>query len=113
MMVYNKFQRATRKGLPMKAVFKLLTLALLLANVPATASEPIQMEPNTSEPIKCYARAGGRGLTVGQSVTLCSGTADASKTIECFEKAWAHPGDGGLGLTAGQAITLCKTNSLE
>ena len=112
MMIENKL-RATNKGLLVKAVFQLFALALFLAHVPATASEPIQMEPKTSEPIKCYARAGGLGLTVGQSVTLCSGTADANKTIECFEKAWAHPDDGGLGLNAGQAVTLCKSNSLD
>lgn len=90
-----------------------VSLALILVNSPVTASEPIVSELITSEPIKCYRKAAGREITVGQSVTLCSGTTDADRTIQCFVEAWAHPGDGGLGLNAGQAIALCKTNSLQ
>ena len=39
----------------------------------------------------------------------------ASEVIQCFEKAWDHPGDGGLGLTRGQAVELCNgaTNAIE
>lgn len=46
-----------------------------------------------SEPIKCYEKAwesrekGGLGLAAGQAVTLCGGTTDAVKTIDCYMKA--------------------------
>jgi hypothetical protein len=114
MMVDGRLQRAAQKwGLQMKAGFQLSTLALLLVNVPASAGDPIQIEPNTNEPIKCYSESGRLGLTVGLAIKLCSGTADAKKTIECYAKASAHPDDGGLGLPVGLAVTLCKSNSLE
>ena len=33
---------------------------------------------------------------------------EAVAGTQCFEKAWAHPGNGGLGLTRGHAIELCS-----
>jgi len=41
------------------------------------------------------------------AILLNNNSVVASETTQCFEKAWAHPGDGGLGLTSGQAIELC------
>jgi|APSaa5957512535_1039671.scaffolds.fasta_scaffold169355_2 hypothetical protein len=33
---------------------------------------------------------------------------EAAAGTQCFDKAFAHPGNGGLGLTRGQAIELCS-----
>jgi len=103
--------------------FALLILPLLLISSSAAASEvkdKIASLP-VSEPVKCYESVWGSkgkdmpglGLTAGQAVTLCDGTADAAKTVLCFVQAWSHPDNGGLGLTAGQAVALCKSNSLQ
>lgn len=69
----------------------------------------------SSEPSDCYAAAFdvlalGAGAD-GVAVKLCSGTTDASKTIECFIKTRGRRENGGLGLTNGWAINLCKSNS--
>jgi hypothetical protein len=34
----------------------------------------------------------------------------ASEVTQCFEKAYAHPGNGGLGLHVGGAVELCKSS---
>ncbi|SDK18940.1 hypothetical protein SAMN05192566_0537 [Methylophilus rhizosphaerae] len=96
----------------------LLNMPLPLLAAEAEATETIAI---TSEPTKCYEavwgsdekKKAGLGLNAGQAVTLCSGTTNAARVVECFLEAWAHPKNGGLGLTTGQAITLCKTNSLQ
>ena len=96
------------------------SLVLALVHEQATAGEPDSAAlESQSEPVKCYVTAWGSkadplgkpglGLNSGQAVNLCSGTNSASKTIECFIEAWAHPDDGGLGLPAGLAINLCKS----
>jgi hypothetical protein len=69
----------------------------------------------SSEPSDCYEAAFdvlalGAGAD-GVAVKLCSGTTDASKTIECFMKAHGRKENGGLGLTKGWAMNLCKSNS--
>ncbi len=95
----------------MKTIFRNLLIAVFAIGGSAYASEPI----------KCYEAAWGSvakeiegmGITAGQAVELCSGATDANKVLQCFAKAWAHPGNGGLGLTAGQAVRLCKTNPLS
>lgn len=98
----------------MKPIFQ-ICVALLLVSGAATASERGASESVTSEPIRCYVKSAEvpGGMTVGLGVTLCSGTTDADKTIQCFLTAFAHPDNGGLGLPRGLAVTLCKTNSLE
>lgn len=104
--------------------FALLTLLwLLLISGPAAADEIKDKMASlpVSEPVKCYESVWGSkgkdipglGLTAGQAVTLCGGTADAAKTVLCFMQAWAPTDSGGLGLTAGQAVALCKSNSLQ
>ena len=92
----------------------LVTLAFLMlfSNGVAVAAEGY-LSQLTSEPSNCYALAGGLqiGLTVGLSTKLCSGTTDASTTIDCFNRAYGHPDNGGFGLNMGFAVNLCKTNA--
>jgi len=66
----------------------------------------------SSEPTNCYYLAWNNlELNTGLAVSLCSGTTDAAKTLECFVKAYGHPDNDGLGLPRGLAVTLCKSNS--
>jgi hypothetical protein len=32
----------------------------------------------------------------------------AEEVTQCFEKAWANPGNGGLGMPRGLAVDLCR-----
>ena len=89
-----------------------LAFLMLFSNGVAVAAEGY-LGDHSSEPSDCYALAGelNVGLTVGLGIKLCSRTADAAKTIECFMKAAGHEGDGGYGLNIGSAVNLCKSNS--
>jgi hypothetical protein len=89
-----------------------LAFSMLFSSGMAVSSE---LSDFSSEPSHCYeaafvALALGAGAD-GVAVKLCSGTTDASKTIECFMKAHGRKKYGGLGLTKGWAINLCKSNS--
>ena len=67
-----------------------------------------------TQPTQCYAIALKLfDLTYGQKIKLCSGTTDASMTLNCFVRAHSNPddGEGGFGLTMGSSINLCKSNS--
>lgn len=65
---------------------------------------------SNSEPAKCFRdiSAVDDSITVGISVDVCSGTTNASKTVDCYGKAWS------AGLNRGQAKRLCAgASSLE
>jgi hypothetical protein len=87
-----------------------LAFSILFSNGVSAAEEDVGAFE--APPITCYALAwNALGLTTGQAIKLCSGTADAPKTITCFIKAYGTAEEDGLGLTKGFAVNLCKTNS--
>tara|TARA_R110000796_G_scaffold52784_1_gene124292 strand:- start:1284 stop:1586 length:303 start_codon:yes stop_codon:yes gene_type:complete len=87
-----------------------LTLLMLLSSGGVVAEEGLG--DIVLHPTLCYSLAwNGLGLTTGQAIKLCSGTADAPRTIACFIKAYGTSEEDGLGLTKGFAVNLCKTNS--
>jgi hypothetical protein len=93
-----------------KKIIAGLTLSILLGSGVAVAEE--DLGDIVLHPTVCYSLAwNGLGLTTGQAIKLCSGTANAPKTIACFIKAYGTTEEGGLGLTKGFAVNLCKTNS--
>lgn len=50
-----------------------------------------------------------RGLLLIISAAFLScQPASADEVTQCYEKAWAHPGDGGLGMPRGLAVDLCR-----
>ena len=49
-----------------------------------------------------------RILVVFSAIFLCAQPALADEVTECFQRAWAHPGDGGLGMPRGLAVDLCR-----
>jgi len=86
-----------------------LAFSMLSSSGAAVAGE---LSDVSSEPTNCYYLAWNTlGLNTGLAVSLCSGTTDAPKTLECFMKAYGHPDNDGLGLPMGLAVTLCKSNS--
>ena len=99
----------------MRNLFSLMICMLFFLTSTLEAGE-VKNTSASPEPVKCYEGSWcskdreGFGLTAGQAIELCSGTANANKTLLCFSKAWGHTNDGGLGLTLGQAIDLCKSN---
>ena len=58
---------------------------------------------SNSEPAKCFRdiSAVDDSITIGISVDVCSGTTNASKTVDCYGKAW------NAGISRGQAKNLC------
>ena len=87
-----------------------LAFLMLFSNGVAVAAEGY-LSDLRSEPSDCYALAGEIGELVGYGYMLCSGTTDASTTIDCFKRAYGHPDNGGFGLSTGFAVRLCKSNS--
>lgn len=86
-----------------------LVFSILFGSGVAIAGELSEI---SSEPTNCYYLAWNTlELNTGLAVSLCSGTTDAAKNLECFVKAYGHPDDDGLGLPMGLAVTLCKSNS--
>jgi hypothetical protein len=57
----------------------------------------------TAEPVKCYAQVSRVDTTIprGIAIDLCAGSANAEKTLKCYEKA------GERGLARFLAATLC------
>ena len=93
-----------------KKIITGLALSMLLSSGVAVAEE--DFGDIVLHPTACYSLAwNGLGLTTGQAIMLCSGTADAPKTITCFIKAYGTAEEDGLGLTKGFAVNLCKPNS--
>ena len=85
-----------------------LTVSMLFNSGVAVSGELSEI---SIEPTNCYELAWNGQVTSGLAVSLCSGTTDAPKTLECFMKAYGHPDNDGLGLPMGLAVTLCKSNS--
>jgi len=90
-------------------LFVSLAFSMLFSSGTAVSGELSEI---SSEPTNCYELAWNNlGLNTGLAVSLCSGTTDAPKTLECFVKAYGHPDNDGLGLPMGLAVALCKSNS--
>ena len=86
-----------------KKIITGLALSMLLSSGVAVAEE--DFGDIVLHPTACYSLAwNGLGLTTGQAIMLCSGTADAPRTIACFIKAYGTSEEGGVGLAEGLSL---------